>query len=309
MSLFPITCAVKCLLGVAPDHPTQIRQLWGDYPAGPPNFFTRVNSYTPKIYVYQRSPANRLVYNHYAIKSINATGPVSVVYSYLPPGESPPDPNGETGYIIDGSGTLSISQSDYYPRWKDDDEYDFTTLSGNVNTPISGEVYTLVSNASTSPDLRVGQLRRPNGSPAGAWSFKAKVDNLQSRVVNRQTGNFEYYDYEQATFEYEQVGVAGVFAEYIPCCWNEGMVITGKVSFKSIPFTTDPRPEPNQGGYGFGGMFLNVDGDWTDAGEGDWTATLSGDLPNGPIATVDIPATEGTITIVSDFWVTDITGP
>jgi hypothetical protein len=297
------------LLGVPPDHPTYIRQAWQDYPAADPpdvpNFFTRVNSYTPKIYEYQRSPANLIYENNFKVKSIKATGPVSVVYSYLPPGEQAPNPNGEVGLINGGEYNVTVVQSNYLPRWKDDDPYDFTSLPGYNSYPISGENYTLISNASTSPNLIVDQLRH-NGNVVGSWSFKASVDNLQSRVVNRLTGGYEYYDYKQKTFEYEQTGVVGLWVDYVPCCWNEGMTITGKVSFKSIPFTTEARPEDNQHGYGFGGMILKVDGDFSDAGEADWTVTLTKDFPSGPLTEIEIPATDGVITVISDFWITDI---
>lgn len=311
MSIFPITCAVKCLLGVPPEHPTYIRQAWQDYPAANPpdvpNFFTRVNSYTPKIYRYQRSPANLVYENNWRNNLLKGTGPVSIVYNYLPPADPVPDPNGEIGhYAYPGYG-VSVIQSDYLPRWKEDDPYDFTTMGIAKSMPQSGLEYTVKAYASGS-DLRIEGVRYL-GEPTGSWSLKASVDNLQSRVYNRLLSQYEYYDFKQKTFEYEQTGVAGVWVDLALCCWNEGMTISGKMSFKSIPFTTEARPADNEGGYGFGGMILKVEGEFTDAGEADWSVTLSDQAFSGPLAEVEIPVNEGSITVVSDFWVTDITGP
>ena len=319
MSLFPITCAVKCLLGTLPNNPRLIRQKWGDYPTTP-DYFTRVNSATPKIYLYQRSPSNLIQQTDYKTKLIKGTGPVSVVYVYNPgpplfPGgpsyETPPNPNGQTGDGTKPDQGVANTMG-YLPRAGNDAPYDFTALSSPPFRdahlmPVSGTRYT-VESSSTGSTLNLGSIVSPGYGPCGSWSLKGTVSNLQSRVLNQQTQSYEYYDFNQQTFEYEQTGLASVNLTSIVCCWNDGMTITGKVSFKSIPFTTEARPGTNENGYGFGGMFIDVDGDWSDAGQADWSLTIN-DNTATPAATIEVPLTEGVITVVSDFWVTNITGP
>jgi len=319
MSLFPITCAVKCLLGTLPNNPRLIRAKWGDYPTNP-DYFTRVNSATPKIYIYQRSPANMILQTDHKTTGIKGTGPVSVVYVYNPgpplfPGgpsyETPPNPNGQTGNGVSPNSGVANTMG-YLPRGSDENPYDFTALSSPPFRdahliPVSGTRYTVAA-GSTGSTFNVNSITLPGYGPCGSWSLKGQVDNLQSRVLNQQTQGYEYYDFNQETFEYEQKGLASVDLTAIVCCWNDGMTISGKVSFKSIPFTTEARPGTNENGYGFGGMFVDVEGDWSDAGEADWTLTINDDTET-PAATIEVPLTEGVITVVSDFWVTDITGP
>lgn len=90
------------------------------------------------------------------------------------------------------------------------------------------------------------------------------------------------------------------------CCWNTGTVIEAKIAYSSIDCTATPKGSPFDLSYGFGGMDIETGETITAEGEQSVTITLSD--PYTP-AEVEIPAIDGKITFLTDFWIESVTPP
>lgn len=227
--------------------------------------------------------------------------PDNIVYEYDPdpPASEPvPDPNGDIG---EDSGDDSPPSpipflGELWPRWHTDEEYDFTVRSPFIYPPL-GASFTY-----------------SGGNPPGYfWSYEAIAENLESRVEDVSTDPFtvEFYPFTQATSELRVKSKFQVIPKpennYI--CWNKGTVIKGKVGFKSVSLTVEPVPRfpfPPFDESGYGGIKVTYGTEYEDAGEADWEVTYDETFTPSEI---EIPMTNGKVTFVTDFWVTEVIKP
>lgn len=229
--------------------------------------------------------------------------PLETVYYYDPtpppgPDEPPPNPNGQPKNDVF---TANFSfPGTFYPRWHTEDPYDLYDNEVWVNQiiPPKDTEFVVLSDGSGSapfPSFR--------GKP---WSVDLTVDNFDSRVTNLETDEYEFYPFDQATFDYKQTSTITIPKSWTTCCWNEGTVINGEVKFHSVEVTTEPMGEFDGEEFGFGGMFATTGSTSTDEGSESFSITVSDDYV--PIEIV-IPAVPGRLTFINDFVITSVTKP
>jgi hypothetical protein len=236
----------------------------------------------------------------------DSTFPDNIVYSYNPATPSPadpvPDPNGTVG--TNTTTTSIFGGVGGYPRWQaTDTAYD----RGNAQVggvPLFATEYYIDPNGILSSG--------PYGQLTGAWSVDVTVENFQSEVYNQDTMAYEYYDFTQATFDYKQTAKVKLYLDAILCCWNNGTVITGTVTFQSISVETTAlgrtqsvSPDPSYS-YGFAGLIATTGSSAVAAGTQSFTVTVnSGYVP----VEIEIPTVAGAISFVNDFSVDSVTPP
>jgi hypothetical protein len=230
---------------------------------------------------------------------VNSTypNPVTTVYSYDPtppplgPGESPPDPNG-TPKVDDFDRSTEGFSGLFYPRWHTDPTYELYNSEQRLGSicPLKDHEYTITGGGFF--------FNKP-------WSFDLTVTNKESEVLNEETNEYEYYPFDQATFEFKQVVKLKLGMSYETCCWNEGAVINGEVRFQSVTMTLDALPAPGSD-YGFGGMTAKTGTTAGDEGSQSFSITVNSSYM--PIEIV-IPAVAGKVTFVNDFVITSVTKP
>jgi hypothetical protein len=227
--------------------------------------------------------------------------PDNIVQNYDPdpPASEPvPDPNGDIGEDSgDSSPPIPVPLvSPLWPRWHTDEEYDFIVRSPVIYPPPGGS-FTYTGGAHV----------------VGYWSLEAIAQNLESRVENISTDPFtvEFYPFTQATSELRQTTKFQVVPNpdnnYI--CWNKGAVIKGKVRFKSLSLTVEPLPAfpyPPFDESGYGGIEVTYGTEYEDAGEAEWEVTYDETFTPEEI---EIPRTNGKVTFITDFWVTEVVKP
>jgi len=255
--------------------------------------------------------ANRIYMGGYSgNQSIDSTYPANIVYQYDPtpppfgPGETPPNPNGTVGTNISATTTPNTNLPGYFylPRWTDDTAYDITTSGTGEGT--------------VWPKFDSDYLINPNGfqnyfsgpPQAGPWSVDLTVTNLQSEVLNEQTGNYEYYDFTQTSFDFKQTTKVKMFLDANVCCWNKGTVISGTVTFQAIDVIAEPIGSDSNFSalYGFYGMMAKTGSTVTSAGDQSFTVTVESSYV--PVE-ITIPTVSGKITFINDFSVDSVTAP
>lgn len=245
-------------------------------------------------------------------QEVDATFPDNIVYSYDPtpspgPADPVPDPNGGTGTNTTPSTSPSgIPGAFYLPRWSSDTPYQVTDTS--------------VGEGSVWPKKNTDYFITPSGftsytggpSQFGPWSVDLSVANLQSEVLNLQTSSYEHYDFTQGTFDYKQTAKVKMYIDANICCWNDGTVITGTVTFQSIDVETEAvgrtaSVSPDfTASYGFAGMLAKTGSTITDSGTQSFSVTIEAGY--APIE-ITIPTQTGTITFINDFSVDSVTPP
>lgn len=221
-----------------------------------------------------------------------------VNYNPGPPDYDPvPDPNGETANLTD---TVVSSFAPIAPRWDTDTPFDY---SDDTDSPSS---YDFFSNLGVVPKKgRVYYLYPSNfreiNDFVGSWDIQ--VVNLLSEVLNVQTGDYEYYPFEQLTTEFKATAKFTIPKDWTLCCWNTGTVIRGKVAIYSADVTTSTIPET---GYGFAGMKAVIGDEFSPHSEVDWEVTLEDGYT--PVE-IELPKVAGKVTFVNDFWVTEVVPP
>jgi len=241
---------------------------------------------------------------------VDATFPTNIVYSYDPttpsPAEPVPNPNGTVGTNT----TPKTSPTPYqiYPRWAaTDTAYDI----GNSQTGAGGFCPVFATEYFIGPN-GFFSTPSPYAKSVGAWSVDVTVDNFQSEVYNQQTMAYEYYDFAQLTFDYKQTTTVKMYLDTTVCCWNEGTVINGTVSFQSIAVTTTAlgrtqsvNPDPSYS-YGFAGLIALTGSSASAAGTQSFTVTVSGSYV--PVE-IEIPTVSGALTSLNDFRIDSVTPP
>lgn len=256
---------------------------------------------------------NRLYMQSYSGNlEVDATFPDNIVYSYDPtpspgPADPVPDPNGDIGTNTDPSSSGSgIPGYFYLPRWSSDTPYDVTnsgTFEGSV-WPKKNTDYFITPNGFTGY----------TGGPLqfGPWSVDLTVANLQSEVLNLQTTTYEYYDFTQANFDYKQTATVKLYLDANICCWNDGTIITGTVTFQSIDVETEAvgrtaSVSPDfTASYGFAGMLAKTGSTITDAGTQSFSVTIEAGY--APVE-ITIPQIAGAISFINDFSIASVTPP
>lgn len=230
--------------------------------------------------------------------SVDATypDPLSIIYEYDPtpppgPGETPPNPNGSSkNDAFDRDASFSPV---FYPRWNTDPAYELFNSDQwlTVICPPKDYEFFLDSNGTAL-------LNKP-------WSIDVTVSNLDSRVLNEETELFEYYPFQQATFDFKQTVTLRIPKTWTTCCWNEGAVINGEVTFQSVDMSVEAYGAGGES-WGFGGMTATTGTTANDAGSQAFSITISDSYV--PVEIV-IPTTPGKITFVNDFVITSVTKP
>jgi hypothetical protein len=285
-------------------------QMW--YQTHPAENVARVHLGLVDSFYYQPSigtVGNRIYPIAYTDNvEVDSTFPANIVYDYTPaPGGSDPvpDPNGTVGTYT----TPKTSPTPYqiYPRWAaTDTAYDI----GNAQTgagsfcPVFDTEYYIGPTGFFST--------APYGRQVGAWSVDVTVENFQSEVYNNTTSTYEYYDFAQTTFDYKQTTTVKMYLDTNVCCWNNGTVINGTVSFQAITVectalgrTLTVNPDPSYS-YGFAGLIATTGSSASAAGTQSFTVTVSSSYV--PVE-IEIPTVSGAITFLNDFRIDSVTPP
>lgn len=233
------------------------------------------------------------------------TYPDNIVAAYDPtypePNEPPPDPNGTTALDEEN---YPLEELFAYPRWVDEDAYDFSS-SG-----VPYDYWSALGASTIVPKINFdyGRSFLHASTPPLASSWKFKVTNLLSIVRNEENGYDEYYPFQCAESIFEGQGYIKFQNPGWPSgCWNTGTVIRGKIAFSSIDVTCTALPELGQTEYGFGGFTAITGSSFSPHSEVDWELTIEdGSIPTPPI---DIPQEDNMIVFVNDFWVTEVIPP
>jgi hypothetical protein len=149
----------------------------------------------------------------------------------------------------------------------------------------------------------------PTGFGSGStkvFSCELTVTNLESEVMNLDTAIYEYYPFTQTTFDYKQTAKVVIPIDWDVCCWNDGTVISGTVAFSSIDVTTVALGSYANPSYGFTGMTATTGTTITAGGTSNFTVTISSGYT--PVE-ITIPTVSGSISFISDFWITSVTPP
>jgi hypothetical protein len=233
--------------------------------------------------------------------AVESTFPTDIVTSYDPdfPYFDPvPDPNGITDDFTGSTSTGSISKS-LFPRWYDATPYDMANTS-SYDYWQTGGFLPLKNN-----DYVVG----PYGGTMNlgcVCSVQLTVENLQSKVLNESTSAYEYYPFTQATFEYKQTAKVKIPIDWEICCWNDGAVITGGVTFSSIDVETVPLGSPFDPDYGFQGMTATTGETITEESSTTWSVTISSSYT---AVEIEIPPVADKMSFITDFWIQSVTAP
>lgn len=231
--------------------------------------------------------------------SIASVGPTDIVYEYdpAPPVSDPvPDPNGTTGNFSNTQGG-GIAGPLVFPRWHTDAAYNMA----------GGSSYDFWRAAGYFPLKSHDYIVTPaGGGIPSCCSASLTVTNLQSKVLNLDTDLYEYYDFQQATFDYTQTGKLIIPLDWEVCCWNNGTVITGMVAFSSLDVTTEPLGDNFDPNYGFQGMTATTGTTVTAAGTAGFTVTINSGY--SPVE-ITVPTVAGSISFISDFWITSVVAP
>lgn len=223
------------------------------------------------------------------------------------PGDPIPDPNGVVG-TASGSGP-GVMSTGFFPHWHTEASYDWGTSlvgwpPGAQDVPDPSVTYTI------EMPVAPHALYFP-------WSVDFTVNNYDSRVLNDETSEYEFYPYTQATFEVKNTAEVvidfntnlGGSSPHDMCCWLEGCTIKGKVAFANIDATLEAVSlgyDETHGDYGFGGMTFQPDGSPEATTEEEWEVVYSSSFT--PVK-IEIPRTAGKITFLNDFWITEVIPP
>ena len=233
--------------------------------------------------------------------AVDSTFPADIVTSYNPasPDFDPvPDPNGTSDNFTGTTSTGTISKS-LFPRWYDADPYDMAQTSsydywqGGGFFPLKNHDYIITPYGFGSSSSKV-------------FSADLTVENLQSKVYNQDTASYEYYPFTQATFDYKQTAKVVIPIDWTVCCWNDGAVIAGGVTFSSIDVETVPLGDLFDPDYGFRGMTATTGETITEESSTSFTVTISSSYT--PVE-IEIPTVANKITFITDFWITSVTPP
>jgi hypothetical protein len=233
--------------------------------------------------------------------AVESTYPDNIITSYNPAApyyEPVPDPNGDTGDFSGSTPTAGLSKS-LFPRWYDATPYDMANASsydywqGGGFFPLKNHDYIITPTGGTM-------------NASATCSVDLTVENLQSKVLNEDTTNFEYYPFTQETFEYRQTAKVKIPIDWEVCCWNDGAVITGGVTFSSIDVETVPLGDLFDPGYGFRGMTATTGETITEDSSTTWSVTISSSYT---AVEIEIPPVAGKMSFITDFWIQSVTAP
>jgi hypothetical protein len=264
------------------------------YPEYPNECISKISQGVVSTVNYVR-PASATTY------AVESTYPTNIVYYYdpAPPVSDPvPDPNGTVGSFNGTTSGASLTKS-LFPRWHTDSPYDMAGSSSydywqsGGYFPLKSHDYIIVPTGFANSGTKV-------------FSCDLTVTNLESEVMNLDTAIYEYYDFTQTTFDYKQTAKVVIPIDWEVCCWNDGTVINGTVAFSSIDVTTVALGYYFSPGYGFTGMTATTGTTITAGGTSNFTVTISSGYT--PVE-ITIPTVSGSISFISDFWITSVTAP
>lgn len=245
------------------------------------------------------STSNTILLASTGSAAVESTYPADIVTSYNPgpPAyDTVPNPNGITD---DFTGSMPIGgfSATPWPRWYEADPYEMAQSSSYDYWatrgwfPIKNHDYYIYPTYSNMTRV---------------CSIDLTVENLQSKVYNEETEEYEYYPFTQATFDYKQTTKVVIPIDWTVCCWNEGAVIAGGVTFSSIDVETVPLGDLFDPDYGFRGMTATTGETITEESSTSFTVTISSSYT--PVE-IEIPTVPGKMTFITDFWINSVTPP
>jgi hypothetical protein len=225
--------------------------------------------------------------------------PENFVASYDPDTDPVPNPNGESGETTAES--INGSASDFaLPRWHTSTAYDLSSdpvTYFNMVPPLEFD-YGVTNGGSV---LGVTTTNYPKDS----YSMKVTTPANESEVINENTGDPEYYPFEQSTLTYEKEAKFKVVYDGKICCWNKGATIKGKVAYSTIELIATAY-DPGATGYGYNGMQIETGNAYTPYIEADWEVIVEDDFDPPEIV---IPKVDGKAVFINDFWITEVIKP
>jgi hypothetical protein len=243
----------------------------------------------------------------YPVNAQTEYNPGPPLYPGGPSYEPVPTPNGTSDTVYTDFGE-PLTITSILPRWHTASAFDYSSSTGTPSP------YSFFSAQGIVPKKgHVHQISVFPGYPnpanhivteinfVGSWDVQ--VNNLQSAVLNQQTNTTEYYPYTQATTVFKQTGKYVIPNQFEVCCWNDGTVVSGKVSIYSVDIITGTLPAS---GNGWMGMTVEIGTTFSPVEEITWSVTISDSYTPYVIT---IPKVAGKATFVNDFWVTEVVPP
>lgn len=156
-----------------------------------------------------------------------------------------------------------------------------------------------------------GQFIQQIGNPGllqCAYSAELTVVNNLGSILNIQTGNMEYYPFQQSTTVWKADGKVIIKLKDSPapefCCWNDGTVVKGKIKLYSVDISGVPAA--GYGPYGWHGIDVTLGSTFSAHSTEDWTVTVTSGNPG---TTINIPRVPNKMIFAGDFWVTEVIPP
>lgn len=266
-----------------------------------------LTTYPPELVYRLINPPTRqaISIQFYGDSEVTFTYPGNVVVEYEPGLDPVPNPNGTTvddsHDVTDyGRGLFGLGGDVFmfyqFPRFHTDDPYNFQSSIPDF-TPQTDDAF----GGNDASNVWAGL-------PTMAWSINCTVQNGDSRVLNIDTQQYEYYPFSQTTsvlnytakfrIDYNSAAPQGNL-----CCPIRNAVVSGKASVWSVSFTAEALTE--NGGYD--GIEITIGSDFTEEQEIDWSFTFDPDNPTP--TTYEVPKLTDKITFINDWWIESITPP
>jgi hypothetical protein len=245
----------------------------------------------------------------YPVNPQNEYNPGPPLYPGGPSYEPVPNPNGQPNTVYDSDFFIDPPDPVLVPRWHTATAFDYSSSAGSPDpytffvgqgvVPEKGKVYQIYATENyTNPANGIAFENRFVGS----WDIQAT--NLNSAVLNQQTGVIEFYPFSQATTEFKATSNYIIPNLFEICCWNKGTVVKGKVAIYSVNVITAAIPSVPPGYYM--GITAEIGTTFAPVSEVAWEVTI--DDGYTPVE-ITIPQVAGKCTFVNDFWVTEVTPP
>lgn len=228
--------------------------------------------------------------------SANFKWPTNLVLAYYPPDNPAPNPNGTVGDYALTPGTF-VNQGGIYPRWTTDTPYDFFAAGIGyqpIPIPVENAEYNVTELSGT-----------PEHLPITPWSWQITKSNPQSKVLNVETDEYEYYDMTQTTTEFKSSAKIKLsLTDNGTCCWNDGYKIRGKLGIANATITATIINLPAGSGYNWAGITYKI-GSATEGTPVDFELEVGSTSP----VEVTIPPVDGMVSFVNDYWIEEAVPP
>jgi hypothetical protein len=234
------------------------------------------------------------VYLKHKKSHMNSVYPAETVDSMYPPLH----PNGEPFEYSED--VTSLWGAYLYPRWSGESPYDWW------NTTVATPFWPYFSGY--NPQSQDYIYDTIGGSRCYTFKKSEQYNGL-STVLNLGTSEYEQVQYNPQNSSFNFTSSLALMVDSRLCCFNDGAVISGIISFKKASFTLTPT---SGGEFGYYSGFNITWGSVSEHSQIEWSVTLnSTSCINAPkeMQEISIPQEDGCAVFIDDFYITSVTRP